>query len=248
MTEYEDLASKREEFEQRWAEVQLQVPTATEPDASPNTLKIGDAIGQSRGAIEAVATTSGDYEGGLAEIDKLIKLLADLTEAREKEVQARANFEQEYAALKQSVESALAAQTDVKEIKAKQDDLAAKKKTLDDTVSKNDFETAQTQLADVQSSLNAYVEELGKSAVNRDLVRDMALKLNIAINRRYMASSAKINNAATAYDKALTEHKAAIAKVTAGKQLAVDIAAGVFFAALGGFAGGVVAAKVSGTV
>ena len=248
LTEYEDLASKREEFEQRWAEVQPQVPTATEPDASPNTLKIGDAIGQSRGAIEAVAATSGDYEGGLAEIDKLIKLLADLTEAREKEVQARANFEQKYAALKQSVESALAAQTDVKEIKAKQDDLAAKKKMLDDTVSKNDFETAQTQLADVQSSLDAYVEELGKSEVNRDLVRDMALKLNIAINRRYMASSAKINNAATAYDKALTEHKAAIAKVTAGKQLAVDIAAGVFFAALGGFAGGAVAVKVSGTV
>lgn len=245
LPEYQDLASKRKQYSDRWADLQPRVPTATTVDAAPDVVKVEQSIAETRSGMESKAG-QGDYADALAELEKLVKLVADLTEAKENGAQARANFEQKYAALKPSVESALAAPTDVKEIKAKQDDLAAKQVTLAATVSKNDFEAAQTQLADVQSSLDSYFEELHKSPINRDLVRDLAGKPTTRIASTYMTALAKINNAAIQYDEALKAHKGAIQKVSEKKQLAVDIAAGVFFAALGGFAGGAVSGAVGG--
>jgi hypothetical protein len=247
VAKYQDLVTSGEHFRKRWAEVRPRVPTTTPGESSPGMVKVTEAIIRSRAAIEA-AEARGDYEKGMFEIEHMASLLAALDQAKQKGAQARANFEAAYALLKRDIEAALASEPVVKEVKAKQADLAAKRKALDGAIARNDFEAAQAQLPAVQSALDMLLEERRKSPINKNTVRDMAGRLSTAINRMYMTSQAKVNNAATAYDAALGKHKAAIAKVDAKKQLAADVAAGVFFAALGGFVGGAVGSAVKGPI
>ena len=247
LARYQDLVNLGGRFHERWKEVKPRLPTTTPSDASPATVKTIEAIVKSGSAIEAAAA-SGDYEKGLNEIEHVVELLATLDEAKQKGARARADFQNDYALLKKSVDEALNSETGVKEVKARQNELAARKKALDDAVARNDFDAAKAQLAVVQSALDAFLDERRKSPVNKNTVRDMAGRLGTAINRKYMTSQAKVNAAATAYDAALAKHKAAVKKVDDKKQLAADIAAGVFFAALGGFAGGAVGGVVKGPI
>ena len=105
LPEYEELSHLREQFDERWADLQPRLPEASEPGASPEVVELNDSIVQTRTNLESKAA-EGDYEGALCDADELVRLLSDLEVAKEEALRLRAEFEQEYAALKEVVEIA----------------------------------------------------------------------------------------------------------------------------------------------
>lgn len=245
--EFEELSSQRDQFEERWAELQPRLPQDSEPDATPEVIEINDSIVQARTSLESKAA-EGDYEGALCEVDELVRLVSDLDAAKEAAVRQREEFEQAYAGMKQTVEMAVAAQTDVPAVQEKQQELADRKAEVDAAVAQNDYETAQSLLEDVDVALKAYEEELRKEPRNCDWINATATSLMAGIMRHYMQAQGKIDRAAQAYDDALAAHKAAVEAVDARKQLVADLLTGIFFAGLGGAVGGAVGGALKSSV
>lgn len=247
LTEYEALSSQRDQFDERWAELQPRLPDSTEPDASPEVIELNESIVQTRSSLESKAA-EGDYEGALCDIDELVRQLADLESAKEDAVRKREEFEQAYAGIKQVVELAASTPTEVEAVKEKQDELIARKAEVDEAVAQNDYDTAQTLLEDVDVALQDYQEELRKEPRNCDWINATATALMAGIMRHYMQAQSKIDRAAQAYDEALAAHKKAVEAVDAKKQLVEDLLVGIFFAGLGGAVGGAVGGGMKSAV
>jgi hypothetical protein len=247
LTEYEELARQRDQFEERWAELQPRLPEATEPDAAPEVIELNDTIVQTRSNLESKAA-EGDYEGALLEVDEMVGLLSELEAAKEEAELKREEFELAYASTKEVVEQVLATPTDIPAVQEKLDGLKASKAEVDEAVAQNDYDTAQAALEDVDTALATYEEELRKQPRNCDWINATATALMAGIMRHYMQAQSKIDRAAQAYDEALAAHKAAVAARDAKKQLASDLLVGIFFAGLGGAVGGAVAGGMKSSV
>jgi hypothetical protein len=225
-------------YEKTWAELKKQLPTSTQKGSAkePELLK---QLLELCTKVESTAA-SGDYVAALKQIDPVKAKFRELTSEHEAYENQKKDFEKRSADMKTGLDMALATKTDVKEVKATQDAVKAKKTEAEAAAKAGDYAAGITKLNELDAAIKAHQEEEKKKPHKCTWVTAAAGKLSELIKEKYLQADTRIKRAADGYDAALKAQKGAIDAVHQLKQLAVDIAMGVFFAGLGGAAGGAV--------
>jgi len=230
-------------YEKTWAELKKQLPTSSQK-GSPKEAELLKQLLELSTKVESTAA-SGDYVAALKQIDPVKAKLKELTDEHTANENRKNDFEKKFADMKTGLDMALGLKTDVKEVQATQNAVKAKKTEAETAAKAGDYAAGMTRLDDLNAALTAHQTELRKTPHNCYWVLGAAGDLTTRIDIKYLQANNRIINAADGYDAALDAQKKALDAVHAAKQLAVDIAMGVFFAGLGGAvgAGGAALAK-----
>jgi len=240
------LGQLRDRYEKTWPALKKQLPT-TSQQGSKKQGELERQVSELSQKVESAAA-AGDYEAALTQMDAVQAKLAELTAEREAYEKRKKDFETRLNGMKQALDMALGTASDVKEVKAAQDAVKAKKTEAETVATAGDYELGTKRLDELDVAMTAYQNELRKTPHSCDWVNAAAVELSALIDIKYLQASNKIIQAASAYDAALDAHTKVLKKVAAGKQLAADVVIGIFFAGLGGAVGGAAGAAVKSSM
>lgn len=228
-------------YEAKFGRIQkeLQRIVADKPiDATTNNLQqeILSLEDQIRFAIH-----QANYETANEFVDELTSLLDQYRTAKAKtENDPKYQYEQVRQPLEGSLKRALEPVRKEKFMADLQNKVKAAKTAMEEAAGKKDYVSARQQAVSLAALLKTFHEEDRK--MPRDLVWVLATSsaMHKTITKMYNIAANKLDEIASAYDKALEEHKSALKTVKEKNSLLDAVLAGLFFAGLGGAVGGAV--------
>ena len=181
------------------------------------------------------ALRNGDFVSAARHLDQLASLLINFGKTDKGSLRGR--YDTALTKIRFSLAEALSRDWKSKEMTKLQAGVAKKKAEMEASAAEKDYVQGLKHLETLTGLVNEFLAETRKTSRGCDWVRDTAGLLHAKLHRKYLQSASKLDAAAQAYDDALKEHREAL---DSKPNLAEQFLIGLFFAGLGGVAGGVV--------
>jgi hypothetical protein len=186
------------------------------------------------------AAAKKDYYQASTKTGALRDQLERFDAALKGQAAAKAAFQAKWNKIKDELLKVLALKPEETELQTILGQMKPIDTQMKEQLRRGNFVQALKHLEALLPLLEAFFEEARKTPRDCDWVRDTAKLLHARIHRKYLKASGQLKAAAAAYKKALEDHKKTVTKPDFMNEFLISL----FFAGLGGLAGGAIGATV----